>query len=474
MCTKRRIDLVVCLLVVGTAIAIGWRYYRDWLNNRNMGIGPKWEIIMAGRPSDDSLHHRLDQIRKEREAMDDYFAVHNVTDEGFDLIAQHDNQLQQEQFRLKSLLQTDSTRRIIGRRYIPETKRPLIAVRINGGYWKAGRFHFGLLNGPAVWRDPQGRIVCGLWDNDTIVVARRYDDEGCYDGQMDTLGLASGQGSIVRQDGSSYTGMWVNDRPEGWGFESSSHGIKAGEWRKGRFLGEKIKYTSERIYGIDISRHQHEKGRKRFTINWRQVRITSLGSKHNKHVMGRPDFPISFVYIKATEGISIRNRYYAADCQQARRQGIRVGAYHFMSLKTSAERQARHFLRYAQFRRGDFPPVLDVEPSHAQIAAIGGAEQLFKLIRTWCNIVERSTGHRPILYVSQMFVNRYLSKAPDIKQRYQVWIARYGEYKPDVHLVFWQLSPEGRVAGIHGPVDINVFNGYGLQYQEFLRNNTMK
>ncbi|WP_254555250.1 hypothetical protein, partial [Salmonella enterica] len=74
----------------------------------------------------------------------------------------------------------------------------------------------------------------------------------------------------------------MNDRPEGWGFESSSHGIKAGEWRKGRFLGEKIKYTSERIYGIDISRHQHEKGRKRFTINWRQVRITSLGSKHNK------------------------------------------------------------------------------------------------------------------------------------------------------------------------------------------------
>ncbi len=263
MCTKRRIDLVVCLLVVGTAIAIGWRYYRDWLNNRNMGIGPKWEIIMAGRPSDDSLHHRLDQIRKEREAMDDYFAVHNVTDEGFDLIAQHDNQLQQEQIRLKSLLQTDSTRRIIGRRYIPETKRPLIAVRINGGYWKAGRFHFGLLNGPAVWRDPQGRIVCGLWDNDTIVVARRYDDEGCYDGQMDTLGLASGQGSIVRQDGSSYTGMWVNDRPEGWGFESSSHGIKAREWRKGRFLGEKIKYTSERIYGIDISRHQHEKGNDR-------------------------------------------------------------------------------------------------------------------------------------------------------------------------------------------------------------------
>ena len=47
MCTKRRIDLVVCLLGVGTAVAVGWRYYRDWLNNRNMDIGPKWEIIKS-------------------------------------------------------------------------------------------------------------------------------------------------------------------------------------------------------------------------------------------------------------------------------------------------------------------------------------------------------------------------------------------------------------------------------------------
>jgi len=41
-----------------------------------------------------------------------------------------------------------------------------------------------------------------------------------------------------------------------------------------------------------------------------------------------------------------------------------------------------------------------------------------------------------------------------------VWIARYGEYKPDVNLVYWQLCQDGKVAGIHGPVDINVYNGF--------------
>ena len=59
----------------------------------------------------------------------------------------------------------------------------------------------------------------------------------------------------------------------------------------------------------------------------------------------------------------------------------------------------------------------------------------------------------------------------DIKKKYNVWIARYGEYKPDVHLVYWQLSPDGRVNGIHGDVDINVFNGYMPAFRNFLNFN---
>jgi lysozyme len=81
---------------------------------------------------------------------------------------------------------------------------------------------------------------------------------------------------------------------------------------------------------------------------------------------------------------------------------------------------------------------------------------------------------KPVLYVNQMFVNNYLTDQEDLKRDYRVWIARYSEYKPDVRLTYWQLCPDGRVAGIQGDVDINVFNGYQSQFDEFIANETIK
>jgi lysozyme len=81
---------------------------------------------------------------------------------------------------------------------------------------------------------------------------------------------------------------------------------------------------------------------------------------------------------------------------------------------------------------------------------------------------------RPILYVNQRFVTHYLSEAPDLMENYLVWIARYGEYKPGVHLVMWQLSADGRVKGIRTDVDVNVFNGYEPQWEQFLKEETIK
>ena len=202
------------------------------------------------------------------------------------------------------------------------------------------------------------------------------------------------------------------------------------------------------------------------------MRITHLGSLSKKRISGRVDYPISFVYIKSTEGTTVRNKYYLYDHAQARRHGIHCGSYHFFSLKSSAAKQARHFLRNSRFGKGDLPPMLDVEPTESQIRKAGGTEVMFRMIRTWMQTVKKATGKRPILYVSQQFVNKYLPLASDIKNDYPIWIARYGEYKPDVKLIFWQLSPDGRVKGIHGDVDINVFNGYKDKFNQFIIYNS--
>ena len=309
-------------------------------------------------------------------------------------------------------------------------------------------------------------LPAGIFANDTIVTGIRTDSLGTYRGQMDRWLQACGEGTYDGNDGTHYDGFWQDNRRHGFGIEiTAHHPVRVGQWKADKFLGERLRYTSERIYGIDISRHQHEKGRKRYGIDWRKVRITSLGHKHPTEGQ---TFPVSFVYIKSTEGTSIRNRYFLSDYQQAKRQGLRVGAYHFFSIRTPATAQANYFTTHTLFRKGDFPPVLDVEPTHDQVQQIGGTDELLRRIRTFLSIVERRTGMRPILYVNQMFVNRYMQHAEDIKKNYNVWIARYGEYKPDVKLAFWQLSADGRVNGIQGAVDINVFNGYQSQWKDFL------
>lgn len=183
--------------------------------------------------------------------------------------------------------------------------------------------------------------------------------------------------------GKYYNGNWLKDKRSGFGIGTDKTGrIKAGEWKKDTYKGEQLTYTTERIYGIDISRHQHEKGKKKYRINWNAMRITHLGSLSKKRISGRVDYPISFVYIKSTEGTTVRNKYYLYDHAQARRHGIHCGSYHFFSLKSSAAKQARHFLRNSRFGKGDLPPMLDVEPTESQIRKAGGTEVMFRMIRT--------------------------------------------------------------------------------------------
>ena len=430
-------------------------------------IGKKIIVTSHQRPTDDSLRNAIRLIDDELEEMNYYFRVHSVTDEGYNQIAAHHTRLQQQRQQLRALLLTERHHYYTYDTLQPH-ERPLVAVKTSGGYWKAGRFHIEQpLYGKGIVMDDQHRVVRAIWDNDTILVAHRTGSLGVYFGQMNQLLMASGQGVYRSFDGNYYDGHWLDDQRQGFGFESSAHHqLRVGEWKKGRFMGERLRYTSERIYGIDISRHQHEKGHRRYGINWRQVRILSLGKSHPTEGQ---TFAVSFVYIKATQSTTILNRYFRHDYTQAKRQGIHVGAYHFFSLSTTPQAQADYFLKHAVIAKGDFPPVLDVEPTEKQIAAIGGDRELMRRIRIWLEIVARRTGKSPILYVNQNFIFNHMKDAADIKKKYNVWIARYGAYKPDVKLAYWQLSSTGRVKGITGDVDINVFNGYQGQFSEFVR-----
>lgn len=336
------------------------------------------------------------------------------------------------------------------------------AVETAGGELLYEGFHLcGLRSGRGIVRDSTGRHITGVFLKDSLKTGVRSDKDGIYQGAFNSQTLlAEGYGEWFGWDFSWQKGTFREDRANGFLVAIRSDGKPAtGEWLKGKFRGERMLYTQSRIYGIDISRYQHGKGRRKTAIDFSRMRITHLGSLSKKRVQGTVDYPVRFIFIKSTEGTTVRNPYYLKDYLKARRTGLFTGSYHFFSTKKSASLQARYFLRSSRFSTGDLPAVLDVEPSMAQIQKMGGKAALLASVRQWLRIVESATGKRPILYVSQQFVNNILPLAPDLMTRYSVWIARYGEFKPDVRLAFWQLSPDGRVSGIRGDVDVSVFNG---------------
>lgn len=378
-----------------------------------------------------------------------YFDRHNVQDEGYEMVTA-----------------------------FAEGKRLQVKTRSSLSAFSVGTWQNHQRQGLGVVLDSLRRTVLGTWLADTLMQGVRLDSLGTYRGDFNGL-VAQGHGAYQLADGGYFEGHMENDLRHGFGLEmllpkDGEARLRVGEWLKGRFWGERMKYTSERIYGIDIARYQHGKGRKKTPILWDKLRIVHVGKNGSHNVRGKADYPVSFVYIKSTEGVTVRNKFYLNDYTQARKHGIRTGAYHFWSVRTSGTAQAQFFIRNTLFRSGDLPPVLDIEPSKSQIAQMGGPEVMFRHIRTWLSMVEQYTHVKPILYVNQMFVNNYLKDQPDLKRNYRVWIARYSEYKPDVRLTYWQLCPDGRVAGIQGDVDINVFNGYQKQFDDFITNETIQ
>jgi lysozyme len=85
---------------------------------------------------------------------------------------------------------------------------------------------------------------------------------------------------------------------------------------------------------------------------------------------------------------------------------------------------------------------------------------LVKSVKQWLKMAELHYGVKPILYTGMNFYNRYLAGQFD---DYPLWIARYDAEEPVTvcgrEFQFWQYTDEGKLPGIVGDVDRNVFYG---------------
>lgn len=208
------------------------------------------------------------------------------------------------------------------------------------------------------------------------------------------------------------------------------------------------------IIGIDISHYQ-------LNVDFEdlQFHLDKKRQMHSNSTSKTYTRPVDFVIAKATEGGNMQDSHYARNKQGCRENNILFGAYHFYSIQASARQQANNFIHFSQLQKGDFVPVLDVEPVNNKFPS---RDSIYK----WIQLVEDYYDVHPIIYTNERSYRDYFHSDKRFHQ-YSFWIARYGVFEPSKHHIMWQCTQNGRVGGISGPVDVNIFKGTKADLEMF-------
>lgn len=184
--------------------------------------------------------------------------------------------------------------------------------------------------------------------------------------------------------------------------------------------------------GIDVSSYQKD-------IDW----TTTAADKN-----------IKFVFVKATEGKTHQSRHYRRNIEHARKQGVKVGSYHFLRTTSSIDDQFANFTQVVKLEEQDIIPLIDVETRSGWTN-----KQLQDSVKKFADLIEAHYGVRPMIYTSSSFFNNYLG--PDFA-KYPLFIARYSKSEPQLNYgakwILWQFSDRGRIQGIDAYVDLCRFN----------------
>jgi lysozyme len=192
------------------------------------------------------------------------------------------------------------------------------------------------------------------------------------------------------------------------------------------------------VHGIDVSKHQGK-------IDWKRV-----------SQMKKDGIQLVFAFIKATEGITRQDDKFEINWKEAARSGLLRGAYHFYYPSRDAGKQADNFIQVVKLSKGDLPPVVDIEYSNGK-----SAKKICDDLKVFLKRLEDQYGVKPIIYTNTNFFNTYLKGNFD---DYPLWIAGYFDHDRfynefNTTWILWQHSERGKVDGIRGTVDFNVYKG---------------
>lgn len=193
--------------------------------------------------------------------------------------------------------------------------------------------------------------------------------------------------------------------------------------------------VGSRAQGIDVSHHQ---GR----INWDEV---------------ARDPQVTYVYLKATEGVAMTDDTYRYNFQECKRKGIKVGSYIFFRPNLPARAQFDLFVSRVETKKQDLLPMVDVE-----VIKGVSVDLLQARLLELCELLEKEYGKKPLIYTGKNFYNNYIHSNPRLRG-YKYFIAAYSPIEPtltnNTDYVMWQYSATGTVRGIRGNVDMSRFVG---------------
>ncbi|MGH3885204.1 MAG: glycoside hydrolase family 25 protein [Pseudonocardiaceae bacterium] len=220
------------------------------------------------------------------------------------------------------------------------------------------------------------------------------------------------------------------------------------------------------IDGVDVSKHQHPNGA---AIDWSKVKAAG----------------VEFATVRATRGINRTDQNLKTDLEAAQNAGLAVAPYHFFtgtdnnegdsSHNTTGDQQADKFIMavreagYTGQRRGDLPPVLDLEivdvaPNRGKCPEKISVASAVADVKGWLDKVEATFKRKPIIYTSKVFMHDCL-KDNTAFAAYQLQVADWSSKdkpalpKGSTTWTMWQYTDKATRDGITNPVTADVFHG---------------
>ncbi|MDE6246243.1 MAG: hypothetical protein K2M41_00165 [Muribaculaceae bacterium] len=172
---------------------------------------------------------------------------------------------------------------------------------------------------------------------------------------------------------------------------------------------------------------------------------------------------IDFIFIKASEGDTFKDKNFRINYDKASHAGLKIGAYHYFRFDVGGVAQAKNLIKAIGNRHLDLGVAIDVEESNnaAGVDSLQISRRLEAMVQ-YLNI----SGYRVTFYCTRAGYYQYIR---DTAPGACLWICSLNSSPIDAEWTFRQYYHRGRVKGIRGDVDLDVFCGSRREWDNYLQ-----